>query len=190
MRWPIQIRSGYLRSVQSWKRSIGRSMGSGSRRAPRSTEPYCAGTNVATAVDLAFDVILKRWAGADKMSVAVHIVDAPYRGPVFIDPEATGGKTALFSAVGSVPIADECIYGVGRVFQWVVPRITFAPFDGPDLLADSQHRGDKAIEFRFSFTLCGFHHQSPRNRPTHCRCVKTIVDQSLRNVVHGHARSL
>jgi len=40
-------------------------MGSGSRRDPRSTEHYRAGTKVATAVDLAFDVILKRWAGAD-----------------------------------------------------------------------------------------------------------------------------
>jgi hypothetical protein len=165
-------------------------MGSGSRRAPRSTERYRAGTNVATAVDLAFDVILKRWAGADKMSVAVHIVDAPYRGPVFIDPEATGGKAALFSAVGSVPIADECIHGVGRMFQWVVLRVTFAPFDGPDLLADGEHRGDKAIEFCFGFTLSGFHHQCPRNRPTHGRCVKTIVDQSLRNVVNGHACTL
>ena len=124
------------------------------------------------------------------MSVTVHIVDAPYRGPVFIDPEATGGKAALLSAVGSVPIADERIDSVRRMFQWVVLRITVAPFDGPYLLADGKYRSDKAIEFRFSFTLCGLHHQRPRNRPAHRRCVKTIVDQSLRNVVNGHACTL
>ena len=59
-----------------------------------------------------------RWTGADQTTVAVHIVDAVDRAPVFVRARRAGREAALGAAVGPVPaIVGDVVHRVRGVAQ-------------------------------------------------------------------------
>ncbi|OBY07587.1 hypothetical protein BAE36_08590 [Rhizobium leguminosarum bv. trifolii] len=53
-------------------------------------------------------------AAADQVAVALDIVYAVDRRPVFVDAEGVGREAGLFAAMGAIPIADEVLPACAR----------------------------------------------------------------------------
>src|SRR5688572_14029337 len=86
-------------------------------------------------------VRVHRRAGADEVAVAVGVVDAADEGPelAFAQPRPRVG--GLLAAVLVRPrVADQRRGRVRGVLQDVVGAVGAAFLDGPDLLADADHR--------------------------------------------------
>jgi hypothetical protein len=60
------------------------------------------------------DVDFHQRAAADQVAVALDIVDAVDRRPVFVDAEGVGREAGLFAAMGAIPIADEVLPACAR----------------------------------------------------------------------------
>ena len=78
---------------------------------------------------------------------------------------------------------DEALGGVRSVDQRVVVRRPVACADRVGFALDTDHRLDESVDFGEVFTLGWFDHERSRYRERHRRCMETVVNQSLCNVV-------
>ena len=85
------------------------------------------------------------------MTVAVGVVDAIDRRPIFFDTKSPGGIAPLLTAVRPVPIANEVFHRVRCALERVVLGIDLTRLDLANFIADRQHRIAKAIELCFRF---------------------------------------
>src|SRR5262245_29685326 len=82
-------------------------------------------------------VILNRRARAHKVAVAIDVVDASDRAPVFVRARDAVGETARGTAIGAVPrIIDNVVHGVRGVAQGRGLDLPAANLDLRDLAPD------------------------------------------------------
>mmetsp|Transcript_27572 Transcript_27572/g.51150 ORF Transcript_27572/g.51150 Transcript_27572/m.51150 type:complete len:227 (-) Transcript_27572:4156-4836(-) len=131
-------------------------------------------------------VVIHRRTDADQVTVAPCVVHTVHRWPVFVHTEGTRRETALLASVGTIPVFHQIFHGVRRVFQRVVFRINPTFFDVANFFANGQHRITEPIQLSLVLRLSWLNHQRARNRPAHGWRVEATVDQTFRNVIHGH----
>lgn len=105
-------------------------------------------------------------AGADEVAVAMDVVDAGHRWPVFGSSHPGAGESGGLAGVGVWPFAGgDLVGGVRSVLERIVLGIGDTGFDGFDLSADGDHGVDEAIQFGFGFALRGLDHERAADGP-------------------------
>src|SRR5262249_3094711 len=92
-------------------------------------------------------VIRNRRARADQVAVAIDVVHASDRTPVFVRPRGAGREAALGAAVGAGPgIAGDVVHGVRSVAERRGLDLEAAVLDFRDLLPDRDHCLAESVE--------------------------------------------
>src|SRR5215813_3366162 len=118
----------------------------------------------------------RRWAGTEKIAIAVNAVDAANRRPEFLPACPARGKGSAFARIRMSPFTGNHLFGgMWRIFQEVVFSICVARGDLIDLLADRDHRFAEAIELVFRFAFSRLDHNCARHRPRNRWSMEAII---------------
>src|SRR5688572_31640996 len=98
-----------------------------------------------------FEIALRRRANANKMAIAIDIVDTADRRPEFVMARSAQGEIGLFAGIRLLPILEQQMMSVGRVLQNVVGPVGPALLHFADFLADGDHGIAEAIELALQF---------------------------------------
>nr|GEU28245.1 hypothetical protein [Tanacetum cinerariifolium] len=133
-------------------------------------------------------VVADRGAAAEQVTVAVHVVGAAHRRPVFLLAQRRYRVSCHLAAVLAVPHVGGQHFGrVRREFQRVVQLVEFAAFHLGDLVADGDHGVDEAVHLHFRFAFRRLDHQGAGYREAHGRRMETEVHQALGHILVGDA---
>ena len=126
---------------------------------------------------------------ADQVPVAVDVVHAVDRRPVFVDAERTRGETPLFAGVGPVPVGHEVFDRMRRVFQ----RVVFAGISPVSIARISSRIASIASQNRSSSALVSDSVGSTIKVPATGQTSLargTRIHQTLGDVVHRDMRAV
>jgi hypothetical protein len=125
---------------------------------------------------------------ADRVAVAIDVVDAADRRPEFVFLKPRRRERGLFARVRTGPVVGgNRVRGVRRVFQRVVLLVHLAGFDRPAFAVNGNHRVAEPVEFGLRFALRWLDHHRARDRPAQRRRVKAVIHQPLGDVFRRDA---
>src|SRR5690606_36279496 len=128
---------------------------------------------------------LRLRAGAERMAVAIGIVDAVDHRPVLVGGHPGQGKYRLFPGIAALPVTGEVGHDVRRQAQRVVLTVPLPLLDPGDLFADGQHGVDETVELRLRLALGGLRHQGAGDREGAGGRMSAEVHRALGTVLFG-----
>src|SRR5215510_4558419 len=122
--------------------------------------------------------------GADKVPVAVSVVNPSHRRPVLVRARRAGGEATLHSGVSPIPfLASDIKSRMRRVAQRRIGDGEAAVFDLLNLTANGDHGVAEPIQLRLRFRFSRLDHERFRHRKTHGGGMKAVINEALGDVI-------
>src|SRR5215831_5629524 len=129
-------------------------------------------------------------AGAHQVAIAIDVVDASDRRPIFVRSGCFSREATLRARIRSRPIVVRKV--LGRVRRQPKCRSRdrdFARLDLGDLLADRDHGIAEPVELLLRFGFCRLDRQGARDWKAHRRSMEAVVDEAFGNIIDGYTAS-